>query len=556
MIFRAIQAVTCLEASERGGVLANIRTGGGKTLVSGILPYILNAKRPLLLVPANLRSKTRKDFIELRKHWKIASNINVQSYERLGRKEQENFLPEYGADLIICDEAQALKALHDSARARRMARYLAYFPSTKLCAMSGTLGEIDEFAHILRWALREYAPVPKEDEEVAAWASVLNTKVQDHERGDPAELVPHLGKEAEYAPRTAFRDRLIHTPGVIVSVDTFEGCGLIVKPRYVDPSPAVETAFCDLREVFTMPDGWELADAAFEGWHAARQLGLGFYKMHEPRPPQPWRDVRRQYCAFVRTLIECSETFDTEAQVRDAIESGRIKTGPYVPKAGFDQLTGRPIDELAKEAGLDGLSLWGAWVRIRNEYQPKEYPVWLDDSVIDSAIAWGRSQASVGGIIWADSVDFAERLVEKTNWPYFRHMGKDQSRRYIEGPEVKGNETIICSIESNKVGRNLQHKWHRNLVIDAPTSGDDWEQMISRTHRELQKRDTVTVDYMVPCYEYYNAIYQAVMRNEADHETIGQNYRLLNADLVMPSLVGRKGEFAWQRSGKKNKVAA
>lgn len=548
MILRPAQAIILYEAAALGGVWTSLRTGGGKTIVSGLLPFVLAAKRPILFVPAKLKQKTRLEFNTLRMHWQIpAATYRIESFEKLGISKYESLLTDYQPDLVVCDEAQMLKHLKISARARRMDRHKRYFPGTQFCCMTGTPGEIDEFAHIVTWCLGDGAPVPDNEDEVAAWAGCLNAKVDDWARTEPADLVPHLGKMAIDYPKAAFRERFIHTPGIIVSVDTYEGSGLVVKPRYVDSSPEVEAAFTDLRHVWEMPDGWSMADASFEVWHAARQLGLGYYYMHDPRPPEPWRDIRKQYCKFARVVLEHSEAFDTEKQVRDALESGRLLSPMYEPSKHV------PATALAKYGIVPGaLTIFAAWQKIQPTYTPKVFPVWLSDTVIDSAIAWGRQ---AGGIIWVDSVAFGTRLAEKTGWGYFRNFGYDQRKRFIESDRVTAKETIIASIESNKEGRNLQHKWHRNLIVDPPNKGDDWQQLVSRTHRDDQKNSNVYVDYMITCYEYYNSIFSAMNQNESDHEMLSQRYRLLDADVVMPSLVGRKGE-AWTKSDKKNKLTS
>ncbi len=538
-----------------GGAMAAMRTGGGKTLSSGLLPFVFGAKNPLLFVPAKLRRKTRIELTELAKHWRIdMKRLRIESYEKLGLPKNENLLIDYEPDLVICDEAQAFKHVDVSARARRMARFMRYFPQCHFCAMSATLGDIEEFAHLLTWALREGAPVPKEPEDVQAWGKILSDKPKlrdfSGEPPDPSILVPHLGPSSIDYPRAAFRQRLVHTPGVFVSVDKYEGAGLIVKPRYVEPSDAVETAFAELRLTETMPDGFPLDGSPFEQWHAARQLGLGYYYMHDPRPPQPWRDVRKKYGQFVRAILEWSDEYDTEKQVRDALESGRLVTDLYEPSPTLP-----PDITWNNEAKVDlrGLTVWEAWQKIQGTYKPKRYPVWLSETVLDSAETWGRNCG--GGIIWVDSVAFGTKLSERTGWGYFRNFGYDQRRRFIEGSNVRSNETVIASLESNKEGRNLQHKWHRNLFVDPPNKGDDHEQAISRTHRDGQPKTNVYVDYLITCYEYYNSVHAAVAKNNEHNQLIGQHYRLLYADVVMPSLRGRQGEFTWDPPTKKNKIS-
>lgn len=556
MTLRPVQGAMLYEAATLGGVLAAIRTGGGKTLCSGLLPFVLGAERPLLFVPAKLKKKTRIELADLAKHWQInLPKLWIESYEKLGLPQHENLLISRNPDLIICDEAQALKHVETSARARRMARFMRYFPQCKFAAMSATLGDLEEFAHLLLWALRDGAPVPKEQEEIAVWAKVLTSKPKTFDYGepaDPAELVPHLGPEALDYPQSAFRQRLVQTPGVIVSVDKYEGAGLIVKPRYVDPSPEVEAAFVDLRNAETMPDGFPVDGSPFEQWHAARQLSLGYYYMHDPRPPEPWRDVRRQYGKFVRLILDYSEKFDTEKMVRDGLESGVLVSPPYEPSAHLSpDVAWKNGADKGHDVDLRGLTIFEAWQKIEPTYRPKRYPVWLSESVIDSVETWGNNCG--GGIIWIDSVAFATRLSERTGWGYFRNFGYDQRRRFIEGNSVKNGEVVIASLEANKEGRNLQRKWHRNLFVDPPNKGDDHEQAISRTHRDGQPETNVYVDYLITCYEYYNSIHAAVAKNADHNRTIGQHYRLLYADVVMPSLVGRKGEFTWQSSSKKNK---
>src|SRR5262245_46563659 len=61
MTLRPVQAIALYEAYRCHGAFLPIRVGGGKTLISLLLPHVLEASRPLLLLPAKLIEKTRRE---------------------------------------------------------------------------------------------------------------------------------------------------------------------------------------------------------------------------------------------------------------------------------------------------------------------------------------------------------------------------------------------------------------------------------------------------------------------------------------------------------------
>ena len=79
MILRSLQALALAEASDFKGALLLLPVGHGKTLVSYLLPTVLKAQKPLLLVPGKLKQKTQKEFKELSKHWKTPKNKTLKS---------------------------------------------------------------------------------------------------------------------------------------------------------------------------------------------------------------------------------------------------------------------------------------------------------------------------------------------------------------------------------------------------------------------------------------------------------------------------------------------
>ena len=83
MSLRPVQAIALYEAARVGGLFAPIPVGGGKTLLSLLLPTVLEAKRPLLLLPAALCGKTHAERQKLSTHWQIRDGVRIFSYERL-----------------------------------------------------------------------------------------------------------------------------------------------------------------------------------------------------------------------------------------------------------------------------------------------------------------------------------------------------------------------------------------------------------------------------------------------------------------------------------------
>src|SRR5262249_13680283 len=131
---RPVQAIALTEIRACGGLLAPIRVGAGKTLISLLAGSVVGARRPVLLVPAKLRDKTERDMRAARRHFRVPPNLQVVSYELMGRVNQAELLEEIKPDLLICDEVHRIKNPR-AAVTKRVMRYLAKGACT-LVAMS------------------------------------------------------------------------------------------------------------------------------------------------------------------------------------------------------------------------------------------------------------------------------------------------------------------------------------------------------------------------------------------------------------------------------------
>lgn len=495
MRLRPVQAVAIAEACDCGGLFGHIRVGAGKTLISALIPRMLDAQRPLLLVPATLVPKTLRDFDQLRLHWQIPHTIRVSSYSRLGLAQHAEMLNAYRPDLIIADEGHKLKRVRESAVARRVARYMHENPSCRFVCLSGTLtkGSLRDYAHLLIWALRSGAPIPLDEDVLSEWCEILDAWAEGLNYANlRAALGPVTSQEQA---RRVFADRLTQTPGVVISRESFREVPLTIRIHKIPLPAQIKPIVQKLRDEWIAPDGWPLADAAFEVWRVARELGLGFCYVYDPRPPEPWFNARRDWCRFVRETLLESRSFDSEFQVAAACSEGRL-------------------DDRA----------WLAWREIEPTFTPNSVAIWYSSHAIEAAIAWGQDRAA--GIIWTEHTAFALALSECTGWAYFGPEGLDRDKRTIES--VEGREIVIASIHANREGRNLQ-AWSANLVVCPPNSGVYWEQLIGRSHRDGQK-EPVTIDVLDTIDESQKCLENAVAEAKYVADTTGLEQKLLIAD--------------------------
>ena len=498
MELRPIQAQALAELHLCRGLLGPIRVGAGKTLVSFLAPLMVGSKRPLLLVPAKLRDKTKRDFAELWKHWDQPLIITVLSYELLGREQASKLMDEVHPDLIIADEAHKL-ANHHAAVTRRVGRYMEERPDTVFVALSGTLTKrrLRDFVHLAEWALGDQAPIPLEYKDLEAWGYALDEETKNPLRYRSGALSQLCGPEdgsfvGLNKIRHAFHRRLVETPGVVATDETAIDASIVIASWFSDwkPAKSILDGFKQLREDWETPEGMYLTSPV-EVWRHARELALGFYYRWEPEPPQEWLEARRIWAAFVRNKLGHSGSLDSPAQVSRQFSD----TVEYLQ-----------------------------WERVKNDYEPTTVPIWLDDEVLCGAAAWVQAE---GGIAWIEHQAVGAKL-ESLGVPYYGRMGVR-----LGEPIEEARGGIAASIAANREGRNLQH-YSQNLVLSSPTTGSAWEQMIGRTHRDGQKADEVSFEVFVGCRELLRGLWQAVSDAQYQKGIVGSCQKLLEATITVP----------------------
>jgi hypothetical protein len=512
MRLRPVQAQALFEAHDYQGLFGPIRVSGGKTLISLLTPIVLEARAPMLIVPAALIEKTRTEARKLALHWKLPTFLHIVSYQSLGRVSGADTLTKLNPDLIICDEAHKLKNKR-AAVTKRVSRFMHDHPETRMVILTGTISKrsLHDFAHLLAWSLKLRTPLPRHYNELEAWALAIDER--------PNAIVPplHPGAILKLATeedvgdptkraRTAVRRRINDTPGVVTASGVGCDVSLRVQGHIVETSGETAAAFDTLRERWETPDGGPLADG-FAIWRHARELALGFFYKWAVRPPDAWLEARKAWSAFCRkTLKDNRRHLDSEMQVALACVEHPEWYG----------------DEEYK-----------AWVAVRDTFKPRTVAVPFDDSVLNRCQRW----AEYGGLIWCEHVDFARRLSAKTGLPYFAGEGLDAQGNSIENFEGR---CAILSIEANREGRNLQ-RFSRNLVVSPPQQGDRWQQLLARTHRDGQEADEVICDIVISCAEHVDAM--RIMQSDAQYQEdiTGDRQKLLLADIVVPDTTHLRG---------------
>jgi hypothetical protein len=504
---RPIQALALTEARRQNGLFAPIGVGAGKSDIALLLPKVMGSKVAVLLVPANLREKVfQQDYPTLVTQYRLPRLANakvqvvdsscvlhVHSYNELSSPLKHDLLDQIQPDLIICDEAHALR--HPSAaRTRRFLQYFKAHPDTRLCVLSGTMTSksIKDYAHLAWLSLRDNAPVPTRYTVLEEWAAALDSAPVPAPPGALLKLC-EPGEKA----REGFRRRIVETPGVIATTDGSLGTSLVISERPLKATPIIREALKLMRETWTTPDEGEAFDEILTLHRYARQLAAGFY--------YKWIWPRGESAQVRANWMEARKAWNREV--------ANFLT--YRAKKGCDS----PMlyAKACSEGKLSSMN-YDRWATVRETAKPEVEAVWLDEYLVDDSVAWGRENV---GVVWYEHAALGAAIAKKGGFPLFGPGAEGILKE-------KGTRTIVASIRAHGTGKNLQC-FNRNLVTTTPTSGTVWEQLLGRTHRPGQEADEVTVEVYRHTLEMRAAVNKALRDADYQQTTTGNRQKLLSA---------------------------
>lgn len=490
------------EAERAGGLIASLPVGMGKTLISALLPSVVECKRPFVFTRAALVDKTHREFEELRKEFKIRRDIQICSYEDLSSQRFASLLEDRKPDLLVCDEAHSLKN-KDSARTKRFLRYCGEH-TPKVCLFSGTLlsASLEDLWHLCLVTFWDKSPLPQKWITLQDWSCVIDrdsffpTGAQLARLSWMAAHSP-LGEDHRLQERIqdGFRRWFEAQPGIVY--ETASSCASsLALVRYDDGDKSSELldAISALEELWLLPDGTELF-FPWEFGRARQQLECGFYyRWVWPGgvEDKPWRMARNEYGKLIRDILKVPEAkeakIDSPAQAEKWLHAQGFGNHPTVV----------------------------AWAAQKHKPEPPRETVWIDQTSQLKAQALAKKESA---ILWC--YHKAQLDLARENGMECYGAGED----FKESPR----RPVALSLGAHGTGRNLQ-AWDHAILPSLPTHQVKIQQLIGRLHREGQKSDTVF--WSVPAGPFWNGVLDRARTNaEWAKRTSGEEQKLLLFDL-------------------------
>jgi hypothetical protein len=337
MSLRPIQAFALAELYDNGGLFGPIGVGQGKALISLLAPVVRQKFKPILFLPAPLKIQTEQQVIPaMRPHFRLHKNLRIESYNFLQSPKSADFLENYKPDMIILDEAHALKR-NEATRTGRFLNYMKAHPGCELVALSGTMTQksLFDFWELCKLALPGLkCPLPLHKFILKEWDAAIgaDSSWSTDEPMDPGAL-RMLCNPGENV-RQGFRRRLVETPGVVATSESALGTSLVITRQKLEVPKQINNALIELRRTERTMWGEEVEDGIALARHA-KQLACGFYyrwRWPNDQPDVEWLFARSAWHRELRyRLKQGLPGLDSPFLVAGAITRGDLESEAYGP---------------------------------------------------------------------------------------------------------------------------------------------------------------------------------------------------------------------------------
>jgi hypothetical protein len=509
---RPVQAAALLAIQDSRGGFLPIGVGHGKSWVACLAATALDRDLAIIVAPAGTLKQLRDTHAELSRHFDVRAAAFV-SYGAISGKTGgallANLMRHVSAKrtVLVLDEAHKIRNA-TAARTMRVIRFSVAHPDVAVVAMSGTLTSksIADMSHLAEMALRDKSPIPRNARELDIWSRCMDVdgRAAAHDwrwmeqlaQWSGHSLDGERGEQRQQVLRLAFRDRLDSCPGVVSTRDASVSCALYLGMHEESPDDLELRELISAAQEGIHPSGEIIIDD-LERHRVLTQLAAGFwYRWVWPdgQPDEAWLESRRAWGRFVRSEIErnAREGYDSPGLVYDQVA------------LEFEHGSRRAI-HLA----------WYAWSIQKHKPEPPVEPVWVSDWLVRFASGWLAEHPDA--IVWYQSEAVATQL-EAAGITVYR-AGDDPPREA---------HSCAMSIRAHGTGLNLQ-SWSRALVLEPPSSGSTWEQLLGRLHRQGQHADEVIWEVMAHAPPLRTAMRAADKSARYIAQTTGQRQKLLIA---------------------------
>jgi hypothetical protein len=505
-----VQAFCIDEMRRVSGLVGLLAPSAGKTLLAQLLVTALGVRTAVLLLPPKLKAQLLlRSYPALVKDWRVPQLRGVSrvdtgveavlhpvAYSELSDPEFADVLDWIQPELIVADEAHNLRRVL-SARTGRFIDHVV--TSSKagtlkhVALLSGSMAQesIKDLRFVI-YALGKYAPIAISEGVLQAWADALDPL----ENPSPPGRLMDLAEPGESA-RSAFRRRLVETPGVVATTQSPIATRLEIHARRPVVPPAVEAALAKLYETWTTPWDEEITDHLMFS-RVARQVASGFvYRVTWPRGEAP--ELRNEWLTAKN---------EWHREVRNFLAGPRVK--------GLDSLG---LLEDAAVARTRPSKRYDRWDAVRPLAEPAQETIWIDDFVVRDALEWTREHR---GLIWYAYRAFEAKLAE-AGLPVM--SGGAASERVI--PTLDGSQSVAISWDSHREGTDgLQLYFADQLFTFASGSAARLDQALARLHRVRQPSRVVKAWIPQHTPETIKAFEHARKRAEVLEETFGNVQKL------------------------------